>query len=164
MQSSRTQMLADGYYSIADEDSKLIIAYVHNGIIGDDTVAWYLEQGYTFERVHVLTEAEYAANASSAGAGVYSHRNGENSEPTISGWYWFDGVGTWRQTPPETIRKRPVFVEREEEGGAIIWYGADDDANYACADGWLKGQWYGPIISPWHAPVLPQSSTQEVDE
>lgn len=80
---------------------------------------------------------------------VYSHRNGETELPTVPGWYWFDGVGTWRQTPPETISKRPVLVEQDEEGSLIAWYGAYDDANYACVLNWLRGQWYGPISLPW---------------
>lgn len=63
--------------------------------------------------------------------GPYSHRNGESDEPTVSGWYWFDGVGKWKQTPPETISKRPVLVEIDEEGGAIIWYGAHDGQLFA---------------------------------
>lgn len=79
----------------------------------------------------------------------YYHRNGETDEPQITGWYWFDGAGAWRGKSAPTLR-RPVFVERdEEEGGAVIWYGADDEADDACADGWLRGQWWGPVVPPW---------------
>lgn len=78
---------------------------------------------------------------------TYSHRNGETNEPTERGWYWFDGLQVWSG---ETIAKRPVLVEREDgELGSTYWYGANDDEKDACADGWLRGQWWGPVTPPW---------------
>ena len=82
---------------------------------------------------------------------TYSHRNGETEPPTEEGWYWFDGDKCWRGESQRSL-KRPVFVEREEEGGSIYWFGADGDADDACADGWLEGQWWGPIVPPWEQP------------
>lgn len=78
---------------------------------------------------------------------TYTHRNGESEEPTVGGWYWFDGVEVWSG---DSVAKRPIFVEREDgELGSIYWYGANDDADDACADGWLRGQWWGPLEAPW---------------
>lgn len=78
---------------------------------------------------------------------AYSHRNGETDEPTVAGWYWFDGIKKWSDSDPAV--RRPVLVEREsDEPGSIYWYGANDDTNDACADGWLHGKWWGPIVPP----------------
>lgn len=76
----------------------------------------------------------------------YSHRNGESEQPTVNGWFWFDG------THPTLgiIMKRPILVESDgDDPACVFWYGATDDANEACADGWLHGQWWGPVVPPW---------------
>lgn len=79
---------------------------------------------------------------------AYAHRNGETDEPMVAGWYWFDGKELF---PPQHVIKRLVLVEREEDGGSVYWYGAENDERFACADGWLKGQWWGPVTPPWLA-------------
>lgn len=45
--------LTDGYYRISDGEASWIV-YVHDDLIGDDKVGWYLEQDYTFEPVAVM--------------------------------------------------------------------------------------------------------------
>jgi hypothetical protein len=57
------QVWTDGYYRFNDGEASFI-GYVHNGVIGDDPIEYYLgEDAYygphTIEPVHVLTQAEY---------------------------------------------------------------------------------------------------------
>lgn len=63
--SDAEQQIADGYYRLDDGESTFI-GYVHHGVIGDDPIEWYLDEGgpygeHTIERVYVLTQAEYEA-------------------------------------------------------------------------------------------------------
>lgn len=100
----------------------------------------------------LAAEAEAAVNASSAGAGVmprYGHRNGESEPPTIEGEFWFRGKlhhgDYWHDVAGiESVkihwRTKKFFIPGEE---------GDHDLDTA------EGQWWGPIVEPWHAPALP---------
>lgn len=54
--------IPDGYYRLDDEESSFV-AYFHNGISGDEKAESYLEEGYTFEPVVVLTKDAHDALA-----------------------------------------------------------------------------------------------------
>jgi len=123
------------------------VDFINTGTISIDMVGktnkgWTLDEGTPRSCPGKRIEVKRMSDMT-----VYSHRNGESDEPKVAGWYWFDGVTLF---PPQEYIKRPVLVEREDdELGSKYWYGATEDADDACADGWLEGHWWGPVHAPW---------------
>lgn len=99
------------------------------------------DHGYTDEQIFAEKLRKAGRDMQITGAAMmagiaktlFSHRNGEREQPTISGHYWFRG----------TFGRHECADMVEVGTDRCSWWMGD----FALTE--ANGRWYGPVTPPW---------------